>query len=66
VSYWVSAFAGGLRNEAVQAGFLSSKEYFSGAKGKSDITPWLVSAYEDVLNRNPTADECTRWINLLT
>jgi hypothetical protein len=66
VSYWVSAFAGGLRNEAVQAGFLSSKEYFTGPKGKSDITAWLVSAYEDALSRNPTADECTRWINWLT
>jgi hypothetical protein len=58
VSRWVAAFSNGLTNESLVAGFLGSAEYYNDpAKGKGDNLDWIKSAFQDELQRAPTATE---------
>ena len=64
--YWVNQLQHGVRNENILAGFVGSAEYFEAAdKGAGNRTTWITSAYHDLLNRAPTAQETTAWLNLM-
>jgi len=63
VGSWVAAFEGGARNEDVAAGFVGSTEYYD-SHGDTP-TPWLDSAYEAILGRQPDAAEVNLWLPLL-
>jgi uncharacterized repeat protein (TIGR03803 family) len=64
VNYWANQFeSGAATNEDVEAGFLSSAEYFNdSAKGQDNRTDWIAAAYGDVLFRQPQAGEITYWL----
>lgn len=65
-SYWVNQLEHGVRNENILAGFVGSAEYYRAAnKGAGDRTTWLKSAYQDLLNRSPTAQEISAWLSLM-
>jgi hypothetical protein len=65
-AYWVSQFLAGARNEDVVAGFISSPEYYENVnKGKSNHSAWLESVFQDVLHRDPTADDLAYWLTQL-
>ena len=65
-AYWVNQFLNGAHNEDVVAGFLGSAEYYQNAnKGQSNHTAWINSAFEDVFQRNPAADELAYWLTQL-
>jgi PKD repeat protein len=66
VSAWVTAFTNGVTNEGVMAGFVGSSEYyFSADKGNGDTPTWVVSAYQDVLGRQPSQGEIDTWTPFL-
>jgi hypothetical protein len=61
VSSWVNAFAQGMSNEDMIAGFIASPEYYNG-KGIGDRLDWVKSAYQDVLGRQPNTSELMSWV----
>ena len=63
VSYWVSEFLSGASNEQVNAGFLSSPEYFQQHGG--NVVDWLFAAYRAVLNRQPDTVGYQYWLGQL-
>jgi hypothetical protein len=66
VNDWVNAFLTGTSNESVIAGFVGSGEYFKNAsKGDGRVDAWITSAYQDLLNRQPSATEITDWARFL-
>jgi uncharacterized repeat protein (TIGR01451 family) len=66
VAQWVQAFNGGqgISNEDIVAGFVGSIESFQ--SHKNDVTDWLISAYQDILNRQPDPAGFQAWLNVLT
>ena len=63
VSYWVNVFLNGGSNEQVNAGFLSSQEYFQQHGG--NVVDWLFAGYRAVLNRQPDAAGYQYWLSQL-
>jgi hypothetical protein len=53
VPNWVQAFNGGqsISKEDIIADFVGSPEFFQ--SHQDDVSDWLISAYEDILNRPP-------------
>jgi hypothetical protein len=59
VNGWVSTFQHGTSNEDVVAGFVGSPEYFQ--RQHSNVDLWLLSVYQNVLNRSADVDEFEGW-----
>jgi lysophospholipase L1-like esterase len=58
ITYWLAQMQGGVRNEAIEAAFLSSDEFYTRAGGTTD--GWMQAAYRTVLGRGAEA-EAVRW-----
>lgn len=55
---WVSAFLAGMTNETMIAGFVISPEYYNHPeKGQGNAATWALSAYRDILARDPHPEE---------
>jgi hypothetical protein len=66
VNSWVNAFLAGFSNEDVVAAFVGSQEYYnSNQKGQGNRAVWIAMAYEQILGRTPSADECNGWLAVL-
>jgi hypothetical protein len=63
VNSWVADLQGGMSDQAVQAGFLSSPEYLGEHGGAG--SGWVQSLYQVVLGRTPAAAEVAAWLQLL-
>jgi predicted component of type VI protein secretion system len=63
VKAWVTLFENGYSNENVIAGFAGSPEYFTAHF--DNITDFVYSDYQDILNRQPTAAELAGWVAFL-
>jgi hypothetical protein len=67
VSGWVNAFLTGVTNEDVVAGFVGSAEYYNSAqRGRGNRAEWLVSAYSQVLFRDPSVGEINADLAILS
>ncbi len=57
----------GLIDEALAASFVGSQEYFQAVpKGNSSVQTWVVSAYRDLLHRDPAPEEISAWVAVLS
>ena len=59
LSGWVAAMEQGMTIQTMEGGFLASAEYYAAAGG----TPagWVRQLYQDILGREPSADEVAYW-----
>jgi hypothetical protein len=70
-SIWVNALAAGSTLEAVQAGILSSGEYFNrtpaiaGVGGPPSNTTFIEALYIQLLGRTPGQQELNHWLGIL-
>lgn len=60
LSYWLGQMKAGLRISDLEAGFITSDEYYAKAGG----TPagWVTRLYQHVLGRTPSAAEVAGWV----
>src|SRR5262249_58919543 len=63
VAGWINAFAHGLANETVVAGFVGSAEYFQ--KHAHNLAVWLHNAYLDILGRPADNAGFRGWLDVL-
>jgi hypothetical protein len=55
INGWVGDFQQGYTNESVVAGFVGSAESY--AKSGGNAQDWIITAYQEILKRAPSADE---------
>lgn len=60
IDFWLGQMQAGARNEAVEAAFLSGKEFYARAGGTVD--GWVQAAYQTVLGRAAEAP-AAHWVN---
>jgi hypothetical protein len=60
---WLNQLNGGQSREAVEAGIVSSHEYF--ATHGDNNAAWLTNLYQDLLGRSPDANGFADWLNRL-
>ena len=60
LSYWLGRMSAGMRISDLEAGFITSDEYYAKAGG----TPsgWVTRLYQHVLGRTPSAAEVAGWL----
>ena len=66
IAYWVAQMQQGTTDEDIVASFIASPEYYDGPqKGNGSPQTWLDAAFEDLYQRQPTANEVVYWLSLL-
>jgi hypothetical protein len=63
LSGWVTAMQHGLSDERLEASFLGSAEYVANHGGLGQA--WIISLYQQLLNRTPSATEVSNWLAIL-
>jgi hypothetical protein len=63
LSGWVGAMQHGLSDEGLEASLLSSAEFIANHGGLGRT--WVISLYQTLLRRTPSASEVTIWVNAL-
>lgn len=63
LAFWLRNMSAGMTIEQLDAGFISSDEYWSGAGGTS--ADWVRALYADVLGREAGVDEVGFWLGQL-
>lgn len=60
LQHWLSMMARGMTIQEMEAGFISSDEYY--LKAGSNPQGWVTKLYQHVLHRNPARAEVDHWI----
>ena len=60
---WLAAMEAGMTIQSMEAGFLSSPEYYMKAGGTDEA--WIKQLYQHVLNRAPATSEVQSWLGVL-